>query len=709
MFDSTVISIANKEPELKNVLTKTDDSNKMDGFEVINITSLMSEDLKESKVTAENSGEIIITTNKEMNINEKFIENITSIEHSVTRGTITYDDKVATIKPVTYVTASTRPDREKFFDTQDANQNNSNDSNKGITLVQTTFYEKTIDELTSNEVSGTTNENDNTFSRTMTYDNIIKTKNIYDNTVSEITKFNIYDNVVEANSAYGNTTNTPITNFEATMHDKVKEITSLYENAVETTTKFDSVVDTTKYDTDAEKVNDVERVPEYSYELEKTASGNEINTTMYEATTTYDTTARIAKDKNDFKTTAAYSNELETTIYDIANIHDGASGSTTDDTLILNSEKVADQLNANDTVPGGNNVMSSNTVEKQLNYYKSPDDKVYYFQPDASSPPLQGYKNIINAGRSSSEQNSEEKNICRYCETSGEQYSYIIVACIPTKMNNFDNRQTARQTWLNATIYSGDKTSLRLTHVFVMGKSAVESQLQKQIEEESAIYGDIVQTDFIDSYANLSIKSFALLKWALNFCPCAMYILKIDDDVFVNTFQLFRLVDSIHFNRLVLSSAILNNLLLNQSTIDLSINTSIYCHVKRHSPVLRITRNAVPMSVYKEEFYPPFCSGYAYLMKRDALEAIYSKALKSSYFINEDVLITGFLAGQAGLRHTFLNSIYWKNSALLRGTKTDRMRTMINCSFNFVYFHRLKYFYWKPLWSHIVNSIEDEL
>ena len=96
---------------------------------------------------------------------------------------------------------------------------------------------------------------------------------------------------------------------------------------------------------------------------------------------------------------------LETTIYDIANIYDGASGSTTDDTLILNSEKVADQLNANDTVPGGNNVMSSNTVEKHLNYYKSPDDKVYYFQPDASSPPLQGYKNIINAGRSSSEQN----------------------------------------------------------------------------------------------------------------------------------------------------------------------------------------------------------------------------------------------------------------------------------------------------------------
>ena len=93
-------------------------------------------------------------------------------------------------------------------------------------------------------------------------------------------------------------------------------------------------------------------------------------------------------------------------------------------------------------------------------------------------------------------------------------------------MKNFDYRQTARQTWLNATSYNGDKMSLRLTHVFLMGMSAVESQLQKQIEEESAIYGDIVQTDFIDSYANLSIKSFALLKWALNFCPCAMYILK---------------------------------------------------------------------------------------------------------------------------------------------------------------------------------------
>jgi Galactosyltransferase len=37
--------------------------------------------------------------------------------------------------------------------------------------------------------------------------------------------------------------------------------------------------------------------------------------------------------------------------------------------------------------------------------------------------------------------------------------------------------------------------------------------LQENILEESLQHGDIIQEGFIDSYANLTVKSIMLLKW----------------------------------------------------------------------------------------------------------------------------------------------------------------------------------------------------
>lgn len=39
-------------------------------------------------------------------------------------------------------------------------------------------------------------------------------------------------------------------------------------------------------------------------------------------------------------------------------------------------------------------------------------------------------------------------------------------------------------------------------------------ETQKRIETESSLHGDILQESFVESYANLTLKSAFILKWA---------------------------------------------------------------------------------------------------------------------------------------------------------------------------------------------------
>jgi hypothetical protein len=61
------------------------------------------------------------------------------------------------------------------------------------------------------------------------------------------------------------------------------------------------------------------------------------------------------------------------------------------------------------------------------------------------------------------------------------------------------------------------------------------------LTNESQNYGDILQESFLDSYANLTLKSVMLLKWFTRECDKVPYVLKTDDDMYINLKQLFQL------------------------------------------------------------------------------------------------------------------------------------------------------------------------
>lgn len=60
----------------------------------------------------------------------------------------------------------------------------------------------------------------------------------------------------------------------------------------------------------------------------------------------------------------------------------------------------------------------------------------------------------------------------------------------------------------------------------------------------------MIVEDFIDTYNNLTVKTLMLLKWVKNNCNDVTYIMKTDDDVYINMNNLIQLIDSIPENKL---------------------------------------------------------------------------------------------------------------------------------------------------------------
>lgn len=120
---------------------------------------------------------------------------------------------------------------------------------------------------------------------------------------------------------------------------------------------------------------------------------------------------------------------------------------------------------------------------------------------------------------------------CRYLNGSSNLFVAIISAA-----GNFEKRESIRQTWLQQfhRIQTENGLPINLSgYGFIAGQTKDEN-LQIRIEEESKIYGDILQVGIIDNYYNLTLKVVGLVNWLNNHCSDVDFVLKVDDDIFVN-------------------------------------------------------------------------------------------------------------------------------------------------------------------------------
>ncbi len=110
----------------------------------------------------------------------------------------------------------------------------------------------------------------------------------------------------------------------------------------------------------------------------------------------------------------------------------------------------------------------------------------------------------------------------------------------------FDKRQVIRQTWLRHMFMLSDVGKINLNGFgFFLGLTR-NKDTQKRIEEESAKYNDIIQIDMMDDYYNLTLKDVGLTNWLYNHCSQVDFVLKVDDDVYVNVHNLLTVLGTLN-------------------------------------------------------------------------------------------------------------------------------------------------------------------
>jgi hypothetical protein len=196
-----------------------------------------------------------------------------------------------------------------------------------------------------------------------------------------------------------------------------------------------------------------------------------------------------------------------------------------------------------------------------------------------------------------------------------------------------------RETWANVTLFR----NITFRVVFLLGVSPAtdgrSSQQQHDIEQEFVKYGDIVQGNFIDTYKNLSLKALVGLRWVSEFCPEAEYVLKADDDAFVNIFELIPLMNA-HANKsnVIICSRWGENLM----------------------PILRDRKTCMKWCVQSDEFkgrdfYPSYCAGIGYVVSRPLVPLLYNASKYTPFFWVDDVYVTGMLTKNIPVNITYVD------------------------------------------------------
>ncbi|ELU11599.1 hypothetical protein CAPTEDRAFT_181503 [Capitella teleta] len=220
----------------------------------------------------------------------------------------------------------------------------------------------------------------------------------------------------------------------------------------------------------------------------------------------------------------------------------------------------------------------------------------------------------------------------------------FLMIYVHTATGNYKRRMVIRQTWANPRYFPD--TNIRL--VFVCGRTDDKNpSAQAALAFEAEQYGDIVQEDFHDSYKNLTYKGVAALKWISLHCRHARFILKSDDDIFVNMFTLLRHLKS-----------------LDQHGIE--NRGLLMCLVWTHMKVMREGKWAISKAEWPEDHYPTYCSGSAFTMSTDVAIALHNVSYQVPFFWVDDFYITGLLPLKLGtVKHKQFMSTYVLNGKQL--------------------------------------------
>ena len=197
---------------------------------------------------------------------------------------------------------------------------------------------------------------------------------------------------------------------------------------------------------------------------------------------------------------------------------------------------------------------------------------------------------------------------------------YPLLILVSSAPANFERRYLIRQTW------GADNNIVpRWKTFFLLGQTRdlAHSDLLKK---ENSIYGDMIRADYYEHYWNQSLKMQMAFEWAARYCNFS-YLLKADDDVFVNSERLLDVLE-----------------------LETTPKKGLYMGKLHHNPfVQRDGKWRVSYEEYSGTHYPDFCSGAGFVMSYDVVESVYPLFDVIKPYRLDDVYV-GMLAEKLGVR-----------------------------------------------------------
>ncbi|XP_074550656.1 beta-1,3-galactosyltransferase 5-like [Halichoeres trimaculatus] len=202
----------------------------------------------------------------------------------------------------------------------------------------------------------------------------------------------------------------------------------------------------------------------------------------------------------------------------------------------------------------------------------------------------------------------------------------FLVLMVPVAPNNLAARNAIRQTWGNKTRIRGEVV---LT-MFMLGSIGGNvEQLQEKLKQENKKHHDLIQSDFRDSYKNLTIKTMVIMDWLATRCPSAAYAMKIDSDMFLNIDNLVIMLKKPGIPKQnYLTGMLMSN-----------------CPVVRWKP----SKWYVPEEMYPDPKFPTYTLGMGYVLSNDLPEKFLEISKSIKPFNIEDAYI-GMCMKKLGLK-----------------------------------------------------------
>ena len=229
------------------------------------------------------------------------------------------------------------------------------------------------------------------------------------------------------------------------------------------------------------------------------------------------------------------------------------------------------------------------------------------------------------------------------CNSKGSGPSLDLVIFILSSAANQNARDGIRNSWARA---SKNNSSPILRYVFLLALSNTSGSLEK-VRAERDKFEDIALLDYQDSYDLLTTKTVMGFVWVETFCANARFVMKTDDDVYVNVTNVVRLM------------------------VTNGTEHTVYgkCFTAAGPERRPDHKWFMSKALYPYPVFPPYCTGVGYVMNMALSKGIARVAPDIPFFPLEDVYVGMCLKKIGGIDVKYIDG-FFTNGHLFVGGKT---------------------------------------